>query len=230
MGRLFAIWCQGFRLELAAWEMFMRLFLEFMSRNTWAAIVFSSAIAVVVGWVTINTQRGINRRRATVDLLNSKMWDKDYLDAAKVFYDVMKDQKKLMNYYDLFTEYRKIINDGREGIADNDSGQKMGEAVDTILKIRAVLNDRELIAIGIREGSYDEAIYRRWWYTTLLQEWRLSVAFIARIRTDPLTGASPNAYAEFEALASRWQVEGPWPRRVRHFRVGSRVYTISRSR
>lgn len=164
-------------------------------------------------------------------MLSSKIWDQDYILSSRIFYQMLKDQKTLMQQYDLFVEGRGKKNNGEWSKLRADEKKIYDDAYETISHVRFILNDRELVAIGIREGTYDEPIFRRWWYTTYIQEWRESSAFVARIRADAQVSAAANAYAEFDALARRWQAEGPWSKSDRHFKLpGGRFVTISRSR
>ena len=143
----------------------------------------------------------------------------------------MKDQTILMSYYDLFIAARNLQQSGAWSALSQAEKNRHEEATTTITSVRAILNDRELIAIGVREGTYDENIYRRWWYSTALLEWRVASPLIARIRSDPQVGPSATAYVEMEALAKRWQAEGPWKPADRHIYLpGGRSITISRSR
>lgn len=206
-------------------------FVKFMGENTWVAILIGALAGLIVAYATIATQRNINRRRATVDMINLKLWDGDYYSTADIFYSIMKEQKKLMEFYDAFIEVRDLKRSGKWDAIGEEEQRKYAPAVDTILKVKAILNDRELVAIGIREGTYDEVIYRRWWYSTFMEEWRASVTLISRIRSDVQAPPLGAAYSEMEALAKRWQAEGPWTTQDRHFRLpGGRIVTISRSR
>jgi hypothetical protein len=203
----------------------------FMATRQWIAVLVGAAIGAFVAALTIQTQRSINRRRATIDMLSAKLWDHDYISASDCFYHAMKEQRKLMVYYDKFTECRSMKNNGEWDNLSESRKKEYDAPMEVMSKIRSVLNDRELVAIGIREGTYDEVIYRRWWYFTFIQEWRQAAPLIARIRADPQTGPASAAYAEMEALAKRWQAEGVWTQTERHIRLpwlGN--VTISRSR
>lgn len=206
--------------------------IEFLGSNTWVAIVFSGIIGLLAALYTVRTQRLINRRRATVDMIMNKNWDSDYINTSTIFYDAMKDQKKLIEIYDRFVEVRDLKTTGKWDDLPEPDRASYESATKTVTAIKSILNDRELVAIGIREGTYDEVIYRRWWYSTFMLEWRLSSSLISRMRTDPaLSGGSQYAYRDMEALARRWEAEGPWLPRERHYQLpGGRVVTIQRAR
>ncbi len=205
--------------------------IEFLGHNTWVAIVFTGLVGLIGTMVAVSTQRSINRRRATVDMFSNKLWDEDYIKVSNIFYTAMKDQTKLMQDYDLFIQARNIQQSGKWADVHDAEKKKFDDATLNITSVRSILNDRELIAIGVREGTYDEVIYRRWWYSTALLEWRSASPLVARIRSDTQVGPSAYAYTEMENLAKRWQAEGPWRRADRHVRLpGGRTVTISRSR
>jgi hypothetical protein len=164
-------------------------------------------------------------------MLMDKIWDGDYMATVATFYRVMKEPQKLMEYYDRFTQVRELKAGGKWDSLGNEEKARFDQAVEYISSVRSVLNDRELIAIGIREGTYDEVIFRRWWYSTFMQEWRASSALVARIRGDTQAAASQYAYRDMEALARRWEAEGPWTPREKYYQLpGGRVLTIHRSR
>lgn len=212
-------------------EAMLSSFSNYVDAHPWLAVLIAGSLGLITAWFTITSQRTINRRRATVDMLGAKLWDRDYIQATDRFYHAMKDQRKLMKQYDQFVEAREHKANGTWDELPDEKAQEYTESIDVIQKVRLVLNDRELVAIGIRDGSYDEVIYRRWWYSTLLQEWHQAAPLIARIRSDVQTGAPAAAYCEYENLVCRWQAEGQWTQRDRHIRFpGGRIITISRSR
>lgn len=201
----------------------------FFNEKPWAAILLTGLAGSFLTAMTIQTQRSINRRRSTFEMLSRVIWDKDYIEASAAFYHIMKDQKLLMKYYDQFSECRSLKNRGEWECLPNSDKEKFEPGISIVTSIRSVLNDRELMAIGIREGTFDEVIYRRWWHSTYVKEWKESSALVARFRSEP-TGPGPAAYTEMELLARKWEAEGPWTRRDRHIRFFGRNITVSRSR
>jgi Domain of unknown function (DUF4760) len=199
----------------------------FYSTYPWAAVATAAAIGLLGTMLAISSQRAVNRRRATVDMLTTKMWDQDYIASLETFFDAMSNQEQLMIDYDLFVKYGdpQILTQQDPKLSD-DLRKKVDEAKTRLYRIRYILNDRELVAIGIREGIYDEAIYRRLWYTTTLKEWKLAGPLVARIRNN----SGNRAYVELEALARRWEVEGPWIPSFRTFNFLGRMFTVIRSR
>jgi hypothetical protein len=204
--------------------------IAFLNQHAGLAIWIAGIIAITVGVMTVVTQRSINRRRATIDMFMQKIWDEDYLRASEAFADVMKDQTKLMTVHDLFIRSVDLKRRNEWSKLSNTEKEDLEKAAATIYNVVRVLNDRELIAIGIRDGTYDEAICRRWWYSTFLREWKLSSTFVARIRTDPQLGAAAAAFTQMQELAERWESEGPWQKDSTHIKLfGGRSLVLTRS-
>ena len=203
--------------------------LDFLNLHPGLAIWTAGIITITIGFLTIRTQRAINRRRATIDMFMQKIWDKDYLKAADAFADVMKDQTKLMTLHDMFARALDLKRRNEWVDLSDAEKEKYELAASTIYDVVKVLNDRELIAIGIRDGAYDDAICRRWWYSTFLREWKLASTFIARIRTDPQLGAAAAAFTQMQELAERWESQGPWEKNSRHIKLGGRTIVVTRT-
>lgn len=68
--------------------------------------------------------------------------------------------------------------------------------------IRLILNDYELIAIGISEDIIDETLYKRWFESTLIRDFDAAFATIDTLRRRTKIDG---LYVEFEALARRWK-------------------------
>ena len=203
--------------------------IRFLDGHPALAIWTAGLITITIGILTIRTQRSINRRRATIDMFMKKMWDEDYLKASGTFVDVMKDQTKLMNLHDMFAKALDLKRRNEWAGLSAAEKDKYEFATSVIYDVVKVLNDRELVAIGIRDGAYDDAICRRWWYSAFLSEWKLSSTFVARIRTDPQLGAAAAAFTQMQELAERWESQGPWQKDSRHIRLGSRTIVLTRT-
>lgn len=68
--------------------------------------------------------------------------------------------------------------------------------------IQATLNNYEFIASGIRLSAFDEKIYKRMRYSTVMRDWRSLQGLIVEIRRN---GNTPTFYQEFEWLCTRWE-------------------------
>ena len=70
--------------------------------------------------------------------------------------------------------------------------------------ILLVLNSREFIAGGIREGAFDEKTYKRLQCQVFLRDWRAMEGYVSEFRR---TRDRPTLFQEFEWLAKRWQAD-----------------------
>ena len=139
---------------------------------------FSFAIgligAVVAVW-GIHTQRMIARRRATFDHIAKSESDADLIAAKRKFVELAKQE-------------------GGLSVWAQEDKEKSEEAQ----SIRIVLNDFELIAIGIQCGIIDYKFYERWFKSGVVRHWKHAHPFVAALRTR--TG-NEALYHEFEQLA-----------------------------
>lgn len=68
--------------------------------------------------------------------------------------------------------------------------------------VSAVLNRYEAFAIGVEARAVDEDMYKKWWKTTLVEDWYVFRPLILKLQE-----RNPRAYIEFQTLAERWQKE-----------------------
>ena len=155
--------------------------IQYGSWPTAGAILLSAVIGAAVALCSISEQRKIARRRATIDLLARKEWDKYYLEDRKEFNRLRNDPKGLVHWAS--TSY---------------------DETDEKSIIRNILNYYELIAVGIKEGTLDEEAYKRWFRSTLIKDWKQAKAFIMEVRRN--TNA-PTIFCELEELAKKWGAE-----------------------
>ncbi|MEX2375766.1 MAG: DUF4760 domain-containing protein [Dehalococcoidia bacterium] len=131
-----------------------------------------------VAVLSIRAQRNLAKKRATLDMLAQKEWDRDYIEARAEFIKL------------------RDANSGLEFWADKEHKNSPQSNV-----IRNTLNDYELIAVGIKEGILDEDLYKRWFKTSFLKDMRMAKNYIAAIRQEAGTDA---IFAEAEWLAQKW--------------------------
>lgn len=137
-------------------------------------------VGIVAATIAINgigTQRDIARKRATLDVILKSEADKDLIEARRCFKRLAHDQNGLVPFA-LFE---------KEGSAETEA-------------IRIVLNEFELIAIGIDRGILDEELYRQWYRTGVLLHWKHAHPFIEELRRRT---ENPLIYKSFEALKDR---------------------------
>lgn len=172
------------------------------------AVLLSASVAGVIALKNITTQRGIARRRATLDLISGKQWDNDYIRARKEF-NALRESSNGLEFW----------------AAAEHSGTPQLET------IRLILNDYELIAIGISEDIIDETLYKRWFESTLIRDFDAAFATIDTLRRRTKIDG---LYVEFEALARRWKTrkeQEPPPARPRFWRiVGGEWRDVPKSR
>ncbi|MEM0930469.1 MAG: DUF4760 domain-containing protein [Pseudomonadota bacterium] len=152
-----------------------------------SAIVAAGLTALVVWFVGVRTlegQRAIARRQATIDFLEKRKWDSDYIAARQDFIILRDDADRTMSYW------------AREAQADRPERST----------IRNILNDYELMAIGIQQDIFDEKIYQAYWRGTLITDWKKTRAFIEDVREI----ANAEVYKSFQDLAEAWQAGRPF--------------------
>ena len=158
----------------------MPIWLDILTRLTGPALaaLFTGAFAWTIAKRTIRQQRLIARRRATIDFIEKRKWDADYLTARQAFILLRDDKDRPIEYW-----------------ADPQQQDRPERTT-----IRNILNDYELMAVGIREDIFDESLYRQWWKSTLLADWQATNAFIEAVQSE----IKPQIYSNFRELADAW--------------------------
>ena len=72
------------------------------------------------------------------------------------------------------------------------------------LEILSLLGHFEAVAVGIKRGIVDEAIYKGWQKSGYIRAWNHAHQFIRDLREKK---ATPSLYEHFEELAERWAGE-----------------------
>lgn len=135
--------------------------------------IFVGAVAIVVAIWGVFTQRAIAARRATIDFIARSEADHDLMAARKRFIILAKSGG--------LSPYAAIDKEGTPETED----------------IRIVLNEFELVAIGIQRGILDYTIYNRWMKSEAIRYWNHSLPFIGELRRRLNNN---NIYKEFEVL------------------------------
>lgn len=141
------------------------------------AIVVSALIGATVAVLAIWHQRAIARKRAMIDALLTKNWDRDYIKIRREFVRLRDDRDALL-----------------EAAKEHNQAGKDASA------IRSILNDYEITALGIKRGILDEKIFKLWYKTSFLKDYESMRAYIAEIRQ-----RNPQVYVEMEELADKWK-------------------------
>lgn len=135
--------------------------------------VFVGIVGAVVAVWGVFTQRAIAARRATIDFIARSEADHDLMAARKRFIMLAKAGG--------LSPYAAI---DKEGTPDTEV-------------IRIVLNEFELVAIGIQRGILDYTIYSRWMKSEANRYWNHALPFITELRTRL---HNDEIYKEFEVL------------------------------
>ncbi|HVV93921.1 MAG TPA: DUF4760 domain-containing protein [Hyphomicrobiales bacterium] len=149
-----------------------------MSAEAWI-ILGTGIVAALIAFWGVMSQRAISRRLATIEHISELESDRDMIDARQRFIELAKG------------------NGGLEPFAEEDK-----ERDPDTQKIKIVLNDFELIAIGIQLGIFDEELYARWHKTGAMQFWHRAQPFVMRLRARI---ANDQIYREYEAMVGRFK-------------------------
>ena len=112
------------------------------------AVFVSAFVAAAIAIWGILTQRAIARRRATLDLIVKIESDSDLIAARKKFIELAKAPGGL----GVWAELEK-------------------EQSEEVQSIRLVLNEFELISIGIQRGILDYDFFKLWNRSTTIRFW-----------------------------------------------------------
>ena len=141
--------------------------------------LLAAASALVRGLVAVwgvYSSRVIARRQATIEHLARQEADRVVQHNIQEFIKLARGPLNLAHW------------------ADEDQ-----QGSDEALTIIAILNDYELLAVGIQNGVFEYEIIRRWNATTVKRYWQAVHPFVVAIRSR--VGA-PSLWAEFELLHS----------------------------
>ncbi|OUE47334.1 hypothetical protein BZY94_06385 [Burkholderia territorii] len=114
------------------------------------------------------------RRRATIDLVMHHQKDADLNAAKKLVIGLQGNGTPLGAHPAGSPEYKAILD---------------------------VLNAYEFVASGIRQGAFDEDVYKRVFCSMLTRDWKALAGFVLEIRNRV---NKPTLFQDFEELAQRW--------------------------
>ncbi|MGH6826432.1 DUF4760 domain-containing protein [Methyloceanibacter sp.] len=154
--------------------------------QTGVTLTVGGVAALIAIWGVV-TQRAIARRRATLDHIARCESDGDLIYAQKKFVELATAPGGLGPW------------------AEVTSGEE-------VQCIRLVLNELELVAIGIQRGIIDYELYKRWKRSGVIRSWNFAAPFITRLR-DKLKNEA--IYQEFEQMV--WWMRGTQPPRRRRW-------------
>ncbi len=154
--------------------------------NVYGSILTGGAViisAILAFWVII-VNRAVSRRRGTLDILLHIESDQDLLTARQAFTTLVAGTEKLDKH-----------------------GNDENRTSEAAKSIRTVLNVHELVAVSIQEGVIDEAVFRRWFNRTYIDDYKATEGYIRNVRA---ARKNPAIFKEFECLAKRWESDESW--------------------
>lgn len=147
-------------------------------------------ISAGIAWRAISKNQDVNRRRATIDLIEKSESSEHYRTILATFRERLPQGHA--------PEQRERLH------APVDADDKKARR-----RIQQFLNHYELVSIGILGKSLHEKTYRSWMMTTFIQDWNLAADYIQRERWKFDFDAAkweyhPRVYEGFERLAVKW--------------------------
>jgi Domain of unknown function (DUF4760) len=139
------------------------------------AVLISTCVATLIAIWGVLSQRAIARRRATIDLITRNEADHDLIKGYQKHIELALAPEGLAKWADVAKE----------------------KTVET-QTIRLILNQYELVAIGIQLGILDYKFWRRWGRSTTIRSWKHASPFVLKLRERL---SNPAIYHEFEELA-----------------------------
>src|SRR5262245_7867179 len=123
------------------------------------AVLLTGFIAAAIATSGVLSQRAITRRRATLDLIVKVESDHDHIEAHRSFVRLAKTMEGLAPW----------------AAEDREESKELHS-------IRRVLNNYELISIGIQRGILDYELFKRWHRTGTVRHWTHAHPFVAALR------------------------------------------------
>lgn len=124
------------------------------------ALVLLSAI---IAWIAIRKNQDVNRRRATIDLIEKSESSEHYQRITSTFRQHFAADRT--------ADQRARLHDPQT----DDERQNRRH-------IQQFLNHYELVAVGILGGSLHEKTYRSWMMTVVIRDWNRAADYIQRER------------------------------------------------
>jgi hypothetical protein len=160
---------------------------------TLAIALISSLVAASVALWGFQFQRASARRRNTFEHIVRMEADQAFIDARRKFIELSKTATGLVIWA---TEEKESSYEAQS--------------------IRLVLNQFEIVSIGIELGILDFETFKRWFHSTVIRFWAHAESYIKSLRART---NNPALFHEFESLA-QWMKDGKVPpARRRLFRI-----------
>ena len=147
---------------------------------TWALFVSAGAI-IIAAILGARWQRKIARQTLTYNTTMEQLWDKDYIEQRTIFIGIRDGE-------------------GSEVLAS--LAEKNNETEEESTAIRLIMNNYELIAIGIKTGVLDENMLKLYSHKLFCHDFERMRPFINEVRK-----SWPKVYIEYEELYEKWRRE-----------------------
>lgn len=151
--------------------------------ETWGFWIQTGAflISAIAGVAVIYYNGKQGRTKALIDLIIQQKTDHKLLEATALVFHLHRQNTQFSRYVtpDLRPEEKAT----REAII-------------------MVLNNHEFIALGIRQGAFDERIYKRMQCSNVLKVWDAARGFVHEVRR---MEQKDTFFQELEKLAERWK-------------------------
>lgn len=156
---------------------------NYLMANAPAAGLLAAVVATAVAAVTIRNHREMTRLRETFAMMDRLNWDKDHIDARRVFADI---REELARRKELVAKFVDPIKRDRAKAAT----------------LMTIMSNYENLALGVRLHIIDETFLHRYVRGVLLWDWDYFSPFVIQARH---RHKNPNVYIEFEGIAMAWQ-------------------------
>lgn len=156
------------------------------------------------------SQSRITRTKATFDMLMSKQWDRDYIEARQKFIAAFRENDTILNALKIELKSKGVSKGKRKKTEMQNSSLHYS--------VKQIINDYELMFIGINSNVLDEGIIKTFKRSMTIRDYEKSKTYIEKIQQD----SNLKAYENFVDGAQRWQKEReleerdatiPWYRR-----------------
>ena len=155
--------------------------------NEILAVYITATIAALIAIWGLIYQRNTARRHTTVERISNMESNPEMIEARKLFIELAKSPGDLARW------------------AEADQ-----EQTEQAFAIAHVLNNYELMSIGIKNGIIDYEIFRSWHKTSAINFWYHGAPFVMRIRERV---GNNMIYNEFEELVGWLKGDKKPPRR-----------------
>lgn len=132
--------------------------------------------AAIFAYVQIKSSRAIERRKAAAGAIFAARRDKELIEARRKITALHAGDRNMAAY-------------------------AKAEGSEEITVLRYALNHYEYVAVAIRQGIFDETIFKNASYTTLVKLYDRTKPFIDEMRRIK----APTVWQEFEWLMLRWK-------------------------